>query len=148
MPSQVWSTDFFFEIFDHMINSRRIRKFGPFRIEKWTKPANSNSLWSRGIKSVRIRRFGPLFLFEVDQTCIFEEFEYGPNLRIRRELIMWSKISKRKKVDQTCFGMHMPSRDGGDSGPNVRPPCNLFKVNSICCSPSLFLLLSGLVPFS
>ena len=34
MPSQVWSTYFFFEIFDHMINSRRIRRFGPFRTEK------------------------------------------------------------------------------------------------------------------
>ena len=68
-------------------------------------------------------KFGPLFLFELDQTCVFEEFEYGTNLRIRKELIMWSKISKRKKVDQTCFGMHMPSRDGGDSGSNLRPPC-------------------------
>ena len=50
---------------------------------------------------------------------------------------MWSKISKRKKVDQTCFGMHMPSRDWGDSGPNVRPPCRIlfiklqFRVNVI-----------------
>ena len=26
MPSQIWSTDVFFEIFDHMINSRRLRK--------------------------------------------------------------------------------------------------------------------------
>ena len=30
MPSQVWSTDFLFEIFDHVINSRRIRRFGPY----------------------------------------------------------------------------------------------------------------------
>ena len=30
MPSPVWSTDFLFEIFDHVINSRRIRRFGPY----------------------------------------------------------------------------------------------------------------------
>ena len=29
MPSQVWSTNLLFEIFDHVINSRRIRRFGP-----------------------------------------------------------------------------------------------------------------------
>jgi len=31
------------------------------------------------------------------------------------------KNYEEKIEDQTCFGMHMPSRDGGDSGPNVRP---------------------------
>lgn len=25
-------------------------------------------------------------------------------------------------MDQACFGMHMSSRDGEDSGPNLRPP--------------------------
>ena len=99
MPSQVWSTDFLFEIFDHVINSRRIRLV-QFEQKRWTKAANSNSLRSRGNKSVRIRRFGPFFWFDLGQICRFDEFEYRP----------------------ICDGMHKLSRDGGGSGPIFGPP--------------------------
>ena len=60
MPSQVWSTDFFFEIFDHMINSRRIRRFGPF------------------------------FLFELDQTCVFDD-NLSRDQKFRR-VSQWIKL--------------------------------------------------------
>ena len=44
-------------------------------------------------------KFGPIFSPNLDQTCLFEQFKYGPNLPFDT----WSKISKRKKVDQTCL---------------------------------------------
>ena len=64
MQKQVWPTDFLPKIYDNVINSLQIRKFGPYlnssnmQVE-WTKAANSNSLWSRDIKSVLIYNFGP-----------------------------------------------------------------------------------------
>ena len=53
MPSQVWSIDFLFEIFDHVINSRRIRRFGPYS------NSSNTQVWSSSNR------------------------EKGPNLRIR-----------------------------------------------------------------
>ena len=57
IPSQIWSTDFLFDFFDHMINSRQISRFG----------LNSNSsnlqIWSKSNQ------------------------ENGPNLRIRTDLM-------------------------------------------------------------
>ena len=47
----------------------------------------------------------------MDQACVFDE-------NLSRD----QKISKKKSVDQTCDGMHMQTRDGGDSGPNLGPP--------------------------
>ena len=51
--TQVWSI---FKLFEYA-------SLVHFEQKKWTKPANSNSLWSRGIKSARIHRFGPFFLW-------------------------------------------------------------------------------------
>jgi len=57
MPKQVWSTFFLFEIFDHMINSLRIRRLGPY--------SNSSNMqvWSTSNR------------------------KSGPNLRIRTDLM-------------------------------------------------------------
>ena len=57
MPSQVWSTDFVFEIFDHVINSRLIRSFGPYS------NSSNSQVWSTSNRKV------------------------GPNLRIRTNLM-------------------------------------------------------------
>ena len=43
----------------------------------------------------------------LDQTCLFEQFESGPNLPFDT----WSEISKRNKMDQTCLFETSPTRD-------------------------------------
>ena len=96
MPSQVWSTNLLFEIFDHVINSRRIRRFGPYS------NSSNTQVWSSSNRkngpNLRIRtdwmpRDHKLFEFaglvhffcskwtkpayskslNMDQTCVFEE---------------------------------------------------------------------------
>jgi len=58
MPSQVWSTDFLFEIFDHVINSRRIRRFGPYS------NSSNTQVWSSlGLPCSQIRFFWILIFF-------------------------------------------------------------------------------------
>ena len=52
----------------------------------------------------------------MDQNCVFEENKSNNH-----------KISERKSVKQTYFGMHMPSRDAGCSGPNLRPPSTCLR---------------------
>ena len=101
MPKQVWSTFFLFEIFDHMINSLRIRRFGPY--------SNSSNMqvWSTSNR------------------------KSGPNLRIRTDLMPrdhklfefaglvhffcsnWTKLaySKSLNMDQTCVFDENLSRD-------------------------------------
>ena len=78
MSSQVWYIEFLFEIFDHMINSRRIRKFG----SSWF-----DARWSQ---TIRTRRFYPFFLFEMDQTCVFDE-NLSCDQKIRRKS-QWTKL--------------------------------------------------------
>ena len=110
IPSQVWSIDFLCEIFDNVINSRQYASLVQSEQKRWTKAANSNSLRSHGIKSVRIRRFGPFSWFDLDQICRFDEFEYRQNLRIRQEFIMWSKFrrdSQWTKFVTVCMSCHV-----------------------------------------
>ena len=96
MPSQVWSTDFLFEIFDHVINSRRIRRFGPYSNSSNTQVWSSSN--RKNGSNLRIRivcdhvasnqfEFAGLVHFfcskwtkpayskslNMDQTCVFEE---------------------------------------------------------------------------
>ena len=91
------------------------------------------------INSLRIRRFGPYSNSSNMQVWSTSNRRSGPNLRNRivcdhvasnqYEFAGLVYFFEEKKVDQTCFGMHMPSRDGEDSGPNVRPPCTVSKIN-------------------
>ena len=71
MPSQVWSTDFLFEIFDHMINSRRIRRFGPYS------NSSNTQVWS-------------IFLFELDR----DEGGSGPNLGPSCNILLIKKLQQ------------------------------------------------------
>ena len=76
MPSQVWSTDFFFEIFDHMINSRRIRKFGPFRIvNKQFESFLSNFDFVWQVKCVLYIEFWRMTFDGYQHFCNFAIFE-------------------------------------------------------------------------
>ena len=81
------------------IQIARKGKFGPDS-EKNTGPnlpfANIFFTWLELFKK---GKFGPVFSPNLDQTCLLEQFECGPNLPFD----MWSKNSKRKKVDQTCL---------------------------------------------
>ena len=96
MPKQVWSTFFLFEIFDHMINSLRIRRFGPYsnssNMQVWS-TSNRKSGPNLRIRTDLMPRDHKLFEFaglvhffcskwtkpayskslNLDQTCVFEE---------------------------------------------------------------------------
>ena len=103
---QVWSILFLFEIYDHVSKG----KFGPLsncsKRQVWSRFGeksgpnlpfpNISHTWFKLFKK---GKFGPDFSPNLDQTCLFEQFKCGPNLPFDT----WSKISKRKKVDQTCL---------------------------------------------
>ena len=63
MQKQVWPTDFLPKIYDHVINSLQIRKFGPYlnspnmQVE-WTKAANSKKI-NHVIKNFEEKVNGP-----------------------------------------------------------------------------------------
>ena len=78
-------------------------------------------------------QLGELFQLEkmnMDQNCIIEENKSDDQ-----------QISERKSMDQNCFGMHKPSREGG-SGLKIIPPCNQLHKNGSISKNSLFYRLS------
>ena len=84
MPKQVWSTFFLFEIFDHMINSLRIRRFGPYsnssNMQVWS-TSNRKSGPNLRIRTDLMPRDHKLFEFA---GLVLFSVRSGPNLHIRR----------------------------------------------------------------
>ena len=84
---QVWSTFFLFEIFDHVSKG----KFGPYpncsKTQVWSRFGENLELsclfwiiWVTCGRCFEKGKFGPIFSPNLDQTCLFEQFECGPNL--------------------------------------------------------------------
>ena len=92
MPSQFWSTDFPSEIYDHVINSLRIRIFGPH--------SNSSNVqfWSSSISSD-----GPkLKIRTVYDHVASDYFEFA--ILVHQNYFNWTKTaySTSLNVDQKC----------------------------------------------
>ena len=113
MPSQVWSTGFLFEIFDHMINSRGIRRFGPYSNSPNTQVRSSSSRKDGPKLKIRIAcdhvisnqlKIASLVHFfcsnwtqlvyseslNMNQTCVFDE-NLSCDQKFRRES-QWTKL--------------------------------------------------------
>ena len=83
------------------IQTLRIRRFGPFRTKKWTKPVNSSWFDATWSQTIRTRRFGPFFCskwtklvysksLNMDQTCVFDE-NWSCDQKFRRKS-QWTKL--------------------------------------------------------
>ena len=100
MPSQVWSTDFLFEIFDHMMNSCRM-----ISCHVITNFSNSQ-VWSIFFCSNWTKLVYPKSL-NMDQTCVFDE-NLSCDQKFRRKS-PWTKLVTacischvmEEEVDQT-----------------------------------------------
>ena len=77
-----------------------------------------DATWSQAI---RIRRFGPFFLFEMDQTCVFDE-NWSCDQNFRRKS-QWTKLVTaciccqvmEEEVDQTLDPRVLPSESMNQS---------------------------------
>ena len=84
-----WSTDFLTENYDQVTSKCSNMHFwssSNFEQISRAKSVYSKSSWSRVIEPFRICTFGPLYLFEPDQNCIFEQFA-----------VTWSPIRRQSQ---------------------------------------------------